>query len=279
MNLNIYGWRERFSREGLTSTLRLELREILTPRVRIGPPFRWPNDETSESETPERIRDLVSWEIVLGADHINTAIKELSGHEKWRAVVHELLPETTLLLRDALDLMKELEGADDQHDPSYSAQPSISKHEQNRGFNDWTALIEITRDSWIASTARMPELAKAEVERWLQIPYPIFKRLAFFAATETDLFPPEKPLSWLLSDDGWWLWSHETLREAMRLLAVLSLRLNHTQREHLQRAILRGPSHDMFRQDIEPERLTRRIDRDVWLRLLKFQSFGICRMM
>lgn len=275
MTFNIYGWRERFSREGLTSALRLELREILTPRVRISPPFRWPDDDAaSESETPQKIKDLVSWEIVLGADHVNTALKELSEQERWRAVLHELLPEATTLLRDALDLMKELDGADERHDLSYSAQPSISKHEQNRNFRDWTALIELARDAWIASAARLPEIAKSEVERWLLIPYPLFKRLAFFAATETELFPPEKVLAWLLSDDGWWLWSNETLREAMRLLVALPPRLTQSQSDRLQRAILEGPPREMFRDDIEPERIARRSDRDVWLRLLKFKSLG-----
>ncbi|HKY10220.1 MAG TPA: hypothetical protein VJQ55_18370, partial [Candidatus Binatia bacterium] len=252
----------------------LELREILTPRVRISPPFRWTDDTPSEGETSQRIRDLVNWEIVLGADHANIAIKELSEKEHWRAIVHDLLPDATMLLRDALDLMKELEGADERHDLSYSAQPSISKHEQNRGFNDWTALIELARDAWLASATRLPELAKSEVERWLLIPYPLFKRLAFFAATETDLFSPENILGWLLSDDGWWLWSNETLRESMRLLVALPPRLSQSQNERLQRAILQGPPREMFRDDIEPERIAKRSDRDVWLRLLKFKSLG-----
>jgi hypothetical protein len=274
MNFNIFNWRERFAREGLTSTLRFELRDMLAPRVRISPPFQWADSETAENEEPKRIRDLVSWEIVLGADHVHLALKELNEQERWRAVVHELLPDATMLLRDTLDLMRELDGADDRHDLSYSAQPSISKHEQNRDFNDWTALIELTRDAWIASAARFPEIAKVEVERWLLIPYPIFRRLAFFAATETALFPPDKVLDWLLTDGGWWLWSNETLREVMRLLSALPPRLTLAQTGRLQRAILQGPPRELYPEDIEPERIERRTDHDVWLRLTKFRSSG-----
>ena len=41
----LYQWRERFSRDGLTTSLRLELREKLTPRVALSEPFDWPTDD------------------------------------------------------------------------------------------------------------------------------------------------------------------------------------------------------------------------------------------
>ena len=68
-----------------------------------------------------------------------------------------LLTGFTELLREALDLMRELGGADDRSDLSYVSQPSISEHDQNSSFRDWTALIELNRDAWQAAAAVSPE--------------------------------------------------------------------------------------------------------------------------
>ncbi|MGH8078106.1 MAG: hypothetical protein ACREPE_12380, partial [Lysobacter sp.] len=39
--LDLYRWKSRFKREGLTPTLRLELRDLLSPMVRLNKPFHW----------------------------------------------------------------------------------------------------------------------------------------------------------------------------------------------------------------------------------------------
>ena len=64
-----------------------------------------------------------------------------------------------MLLRDALDLMRELGGATDTSDLSYSDQPSIGEHQQNKDFQDWTALIDLTRDAWLAMYRTNPTKA------------------------------------------------------------------------------------------------------------------------
>ena len=64
-DLDLYGWRSRFERDGLTTTLRLELREMISPRVSLREPFRWPFSNEEDHEEPGRIRQLVDWDIVL----------------------------------------------------------------------------------------------------------------------------------------------------------------------------------------------------------------------
>ena len=169
----------------------------------------------------------------------------------------------------ALDLMRELGGAEDRTDSSYIHQPSISDTPQNRDYRDWTSLIELVRDAWLATTARFPERAQLEVQRWLAMPYPLFRRLVFFAATDTNLFQSRQALEWLLADEHWWLWSVETQREALRLLVTIAPRLDEHNRETLEQVILEGPPRAMFEDDIETVQLQRIIDREVWLRLAK----------
>jgi hypothetical protein len=241
----------------------------------LSQPFRW-SDQAQLTETAgqKHISDLVQWDIVLAANHVHTAMRDVVQDERWRAALPGLLSDATQLLLDALDLMRELGRAHDREDGSYVLQPSIADHPQNQRYYDWTFLIELVRDAWLTTAETSTNRARLEVERWLTIPYPLFRQLVFFAATETQLFPSSVGLSWLLEEDHWWLWSVETEREAIGLLKVLVPLLTPEDSGRLQGAILEGPPRDMFREGIEPERLQRIIDREIWLRLAKFREAG-----
>ncbi|WP_308725463.1 anti-phage defense-associated sirtuin Dsr1 [Metapseudomonas otitidis] len=272
-DFNLYRWRDRFKRNGLTATLRLELREMLTPRVSLREPFRW-SIEDGESREPERIRDLVEWEVVLSTDHVHSTLRDLPRDELWDAALPELLPDSSALLRDALDLMRELGSAEDKSDLSYLSHPSISEHPQNRDFHDWTALVNLTRDAWLATVAQSPEKAALIAQTWWHTPYPLFRRLALFAAAQDNVIPHRQALNWLLEDGHWWLWSSETEREVMRLLVAMAPNLDEVMLQELEQAVLIGPPRDMFKDDVTPERWTRIVEHEVWLRLAKVADAG-----
>jgi hypothetical protein len=275
MSYELYEWHARFSQEGPTYGLRLELLELLRPYVKLKSPFRISEAvETGETAEPNewaRIRDLVDWEIVLRASEVHDSLGAFKDDSRWNEILRELLPNLTSLLLEALDLMRQLEGADDLSDGSYSYQPSIAEHSQNQKFRDWTALIDLTRDAFLATAEVNVNKARAEVERWLSYPYPIFRRLAFYAATATDLFTAHVSLQWLLAHENWWLWSIETEREALRLTDKLVNALTAKDQSLLVAAILRGPPREMFVTDVEEEKFGRVADREIWLRLSKFQ--------
>lgn len=270
----LYRWRRGFEHYGLTTALLLELRELLSPRVSLRERFPWPFEEEDGSEAPAGIRQPVDWEIVLATSHVHTALSDLEGKDCWVAALPKLLADFTGLLRDALDLMSELGGADDRSDSSYVWQPSIGAHPQNSSFRDWTALIDLNRDAWLAMAAVSPDQARLAAEGWSQVPYPLFRRLSFFAAAQQGIVPVSLGLAWLLADDGWWLWTVETQRESIRLLVALAPQLEGDGLAMLQRAILAGPPRDMYRADIEEERWTRIQESDIWLRLAKIQQTG-----
>lgn len=272
-DFNLYHWRDRFKRDGLTTTLRLELREILMPRVSLQEPFRWPSDDDNVCKEPQEIKELVRWEIVLSPDHAHSILRDLLKDEQWNNALPALLTDFTTLLRDSLDLMRELGGADDQNDLSYTSQPSISEHPQNKNFHDWTALIDLTRDAWLATAAQAPEQARLAAEHWWQFPYPLFKRMCFFAATQQGgIIPYRCGLNWLLANEHWWLWSVETEREAMRLLVFLAFKLNAAELAELEEAVLTGPPRS--KDDIETEHWADIVNREIWLRLAKITATG-----
>ena len=272
---NLYRWREQFRHDGLTAVLRFDLREKLAPRVVLKEPFVWPIvEEDEEADGLEHMKRLVEAEVVLSTQGVRPHFQELDDDERWLEALPELLNDFTGLLRDALDIMRELGQADERSDRSYSSQPSISDHPQNYDFQDWTALIELARDAWLATCARSPEKARSAAEGWWQVPYPVFRRLAFFAAAQGEIIPRRQAVNWLLSDECWWLWTVATLREAMRLLVALAPRLQEAELDQVEKAILLGPPRSMCRDDIEGEVWAQIRDREIWLRLAKLAKNG-----
>ncbi|MBF0459864.1 MAG: SIR2 family protein [Magnetococcales bacterium] len=273
-SLDLSQWYRHLNRDGFTATLRLELREMLTPRVVLRDPFRW-GEAMPKTTGTRRIKDLVGWEIVLSADSVHSNLEDLKENMSWCAASWpDWLVDATALLRDALDLMRELDGIDDRQDRSYIAQPSISEHRQNNKIHDWTALIDLTRDAWLATAARWPDRARLVAANWWQVPYPLFKRLAFFAAAQANVIPHRLALDWLLADDHCWLWSVETQREVVRLLVALAPNWDGAELAELEQVILVGPSCPIFGDDTEAEEWTWQMERNIWFRLAKLDAAG-----
>jgi hypothetical protein len=270
---DIYRWTHKFQADGLTLALRAEFRELLTPCITVREAFRFGSTDRKQ-EGEEKIRDFVDWDLQLKSDSAYSLIQDLRSKEIWTSSLPDLLSDLTSLLRDALDLMHELEGADEKRDSTYIQQPSIDPHPQNRDYRNWTVLIELTRDAWIATLDRSKEQAIRVAEEWWSTPYPIFKRLAFFAATHIDVIPKKQSVSWILSDGGWWLWSVETGRELHRLIASLFPGLDAELQNKLESAITKGPLRTMFKADIEPDRWGKLCDWEIWLRLAKMVESG-----
>ncbi len=271
---DLYRWSARFKRDGLTTTIRLELRELLAPKVTLKKPFRWGSNKSKSTDKPIRMGDLVDWELVLTTDHVHSALPSLAD-QHWCTSLPLLLDDFQQLLLDALDLLKELGAANGRNDQSHWDMPSISPHWQNRKFHDWVNLIELLRDSWLA--IRVTECARATqiAQNWFEFPYPTFKRLAIFAASQDGCVMPEKWVDWLLTDDAWWLWSTDTGREVFRLLVLQGKTLTVATQDRLETAILKGPPIEMSEHILEPDHRQKWIDRSVWLHLVKLNSSGV----
>ena len=271
---DLHRWKGRLKREGLTTTLRLELRELFAPKVVLKKPFRWSDDDSSSADEPTRIKQLVDWELALAADHVHSSLRDWAD-EHWASALPLLLDDFQQLLRDALDLLRELGEACDRSDRSYWDLPSITPHWQNRGFRDWVSLIELLRDAWLAIRANDSVCATRIAQNWFEVPHPTFKRLALFAASHDDCIQPELWVNWLLTDDAWWLWSTDTGREVFRLLVLKGRHLAGATQDHLEAAILAGPPREMCLDDLEAERWQDFVARSVWLHLAKLNTSGL----
>lgn len=270
-SFDLYGWKERIERDGLTASLRIELRTLLAPKVKLKNSFYLPHNDDG-TEEHQTIEQLIDWELVLATDYADTVLinepDELD--ENWRSIFAHLLDEFQLLLNDALDLLGELGRADNISDRSFWDLPSISSHWQNRHIREWVLLIELLRISWLVIYDKDPNRAKLIARGWFELPYPTYKRLAFFAASQDDCIPADVWSDWLMEDDSWWLWSSETQRETMRLLVLQSHKLSAGERSRIEAAILKGPPRVMFREDMDPDEFERMSNNTIGLLLAKF---------
>jgi hypothetical protein len=269
-----FQWIARFNRDGLTPNVRWELRELLSPRAVLREPFRAIADHAKGFRKKRGLQDLIEWEVVLSGRHVASAMRDLRKNRRWRSGLPGLLGDFSTLLRDMLDLKRELGGAVETSDLSYVHRPSIAAHTQNHDFQDWTVLVDLARDSWLAVAKRDSDQASSAAEGWWRVPYPLFKRLAFFAAAQGTSIPSARALDWIESKNGWWLWSEETQVEVLRLLATLVPRLSRGGQRRLERTILNGPPRAMYGKKITAERWQEIVDWEVWSRLVKFDSAG-----
>lgn len=268
-NMDLFNWINRLKRDGLTITLRLELRELLAPKVILRKPFYLA--KIDNAETPEHINQLVDCELVLDTDHVYYLIRNIDD-VRWHEALPKLLDDFQQLLRDALDLLCELGEANDHYDCSSMDLPSITPHWQNRGFHDWVILIELLRDAWLSLLENNHEQATGIAQSWFRLPYPTFKRLALFAASKDECITPDQWVDWLTSDEAWWLWSPNTKREVMRLLILQGVNLSLTARTKLEEAILAGPPRDMYKDDLDPKEWQLIAEHSIWLRLAKLRE-------
>jgi len=273
--MDLFRWKETFKRDGLTPVVRMGLREALTPQVEMKQPFRWAGRKVAKEERPERITDLIAVEVVLSSDYAATALQDLRATPAFRLQLPALLADFQHLLLEALELLRELGAASDLSDNSYFDQPSISPHRQNRGFKEWVILFDLVREAWLATVEQDQAKARRIVEDWWSIPYPGFKRLALFAAGNTELVPSGTWVEWLLVQGGWWLWSPEVKRETIRLLVLKGINLSAAEQTRLEGGILTGPPRRMFQEDLSGSRWKELVDRAIWLCLAKLEAGSV----
>lgn len=272
-SLDLYWWKNWLKRDGLTNTLRMELRDLLTPQVALKKLFHW-GDEKRNANAPMCLCQLGNWELELAVDDVHLALHDLAD-DLWTSVLPQLLEDIQQLLFDALGLLKDLGKANEYRDYSYCHLPSISPHWQNRGFCDWVALIELLRDAWLEVRVKDSARAVRVAQGWFELPYPTFKRLALFAASQEDRIPYKQWVDWLLADNAWWLWSVETQREVCRLLVLQGQKLSGIAQSKFEDAILSGPPRTMFGGNLSLEQWNNIAAHSIWLYLAKLNASGL----
>lgn len=274
---DLRNWWAQYKCDGLTGILGIELRNLLSPVVSIARSRPWPDLKESPVDADGKVEvwSVLRWDLKLASDYVRDFLPELQQDEDWQSLLPELLPTFVSLLRDSMDLMRDVDGASEKQDYSHWYLPSIEDHDQNRSSSNWTVLIELTRDSWLKVADSDARQARQFAASWYSQPYPVFKRLCFFAATKEDVISQRQSINWLVADKARWLWSEPTRREVIRLLVALAPKLSSRHQGVVERAILAGPPQQASSDNLEQADLEYDAEREVWIRLSKLEAAGL----
>ena len=185
--------------------------------------------------------------------------------EKAGSQLGEVLEVVEKALLKALLFLRQLEMIGHSKDEMDEQLISVSQTKARYGDWNWTFLVVMLRDIWMKLAADVPREAKQIVARWIDSPHAAFRRLALFAAAETDLIAGSDWIRWLLREEREILWKDAYKREVCQLLKKRAGRLSKHNRRLLEKLLLSGPS-EIF--DFPPWR----IDEERWVRLVKFRD-------
>lgn len=255
---SLFRWLDKFKVGKPNKALKRELEHLLTPHIFLPAPI-----QENSSSVEQKLWGSFSPCIALSSNHVFAILEKLKKNQKWQEALPDYFQVFNYLLVDALELMEAIELADESYDPSCLDLPCIGTEQFSALLSDWAALIILTRDAWLALVEVEQERAVLAAELWMIEPYPLFKRLAFFVATQKEVISPKRGLDWLLADNHKWLWSANTRKEAIKLLGHLAQHLAKPDIERLEQAVLVGPSEQINDAILSPYQ----ISYEIFLRL------------
>lgn len=239
---------QRLRRGEWNPILRSDLLGILSPTVwtDLNRSFVWNKRENQMEGLP--------WlEVELRAGQ-NSAylIEQIMKSNHSERILEEIALPLIHLLRESIDLESISFGHDYFRDNSISAIRSIETGTELRPAS-WSSLVDLIRESYLVLKRKDPAEARTLVRIWEFQKYPVFRRLSYFARLDSDLFPIDESLCYLLSDQSWWLWSGQLECERYRLLQTMTPLLTESQTARLLESVMEGPPRDRYREDMPDE--------------------------
>ena len=170
-----------------------------------------------------------------------------SNQDSW-IQIENIVRDNAVLARHAATLTGYLQqalvladDADSCHPDSSLYRPSIAPHDQNSDDHDWTVLIDLARDSYLALTDVDRARGDNLLREWALSKKPLFRRLALHALTENTKSYIRIVRKLLLGGRRPGLWESELRREVLRFLRLGGARLPRSLRVEIVRAIHAGP--------------------------------------
>ena len=271
--LSVYNWKERVIRDGITASLKMELKEILSPRLEVRKPFDMKTVGPDEVST-QSLNQIVEAEVMLPTERGDTLLKWEEGAEKWNDGLASLLPTFTDLLVDALGLLREIGKDQSEIDFSHIYYKVIGKISRSSSMRGWVLLVELSRLAYDVALTENPNLAKTTASLWWSSTYIPMRRLALYAASKDLEFDIETAIHWLIADERKWLFNPYTLNESRPLLRQLAPRMNVAQNTRLQEAGILGPPKSIFWDSIDDPSFEVSRTRHIWELLTTLKEAG-----
>jgi|GEM_PF-1652518 len=251
-----------------TKATRLKLLEFLKPQISVRKYINWGVGENKEtSDAIESTKELIRAEISLKIGNTAQSVfDDLRQRDDWSTILSDIVFTVIQYLREAYDLLEIAGVVTEEYDQSHIHQPSIEPHEQNNHFQDQTFLIEFIREA-IDQHEEDANKVKSIIEVLLSHPYPIFKRISLYAVNKIKAY--YKVYDLILDKPDAWLWRYSVRKEIYEYLPNLWDEINFIERSNLFDVIRKGPSRELFIDDLKDEELEEAVDRNVWNLLVR----------
>lgn len=255
----------------ISSSVRFNIKRALQPFVEIKRPFFI---ESNDSDNV--INKYFEYKVVLRCYDINGIYLNIKNDDKLRSMLEFCIDDIVSSLNEALYIIHEFEAVVNKkynckYDYSYMHISDLEDRTRLVFEDSWVWLMLLLKETIL-------EIKKNDVQRAFCItcdcfkkPYAAYKRVALHVA-RFGVCPTENQwVDWVASDDYWWLWSIETQREVMRLLAGRSMYLPPNLFRLLEKAIVDGPPSEMLAKHDEAD-IGELKDWMVWMRLTKMKD-------
>lgn len=242
---------------------------ILTPRIKIGKPLWWPDeDETS----PEALYKLVSVDMEP-ADHPPPS--EIL--KAWPDTVEDSLALFRTLdrsLLNALEQASDLGKTGDWDAPSRDV-PSVAKHAQNRHRGGFRPIVRGLADLWERIAKHDAAGARQLIRHWQESPFVLLKRLHLFALAD-ESWPANEAAQIALGLSDGDFWDDDTQVEIMRLLVARWPQFGAQERTALESRLRAGVPAALFTEEAiaDTERWSSIVDDSIYRRINRIVAVG-----
>ena len=207
-----------------------------------------------------------------GIDHKSEIAEIKQAAADWNGALGAIADELTSLLKEAMDWFNEFGKANPHYDLTHIHYRSISPHKQTEVAPIWTELVGLCRDAHDA-LVESEQFAAAErlVDRWRSLHYPVFRRLAVHAATNSKI-NPDLGVDLLLNDKYPPLWDHCLTRETLRFLRKRGGSIQKERLDVLLREVLLGPPREQYLDGLTDDQWKRWCGHEIRRRLEKLNE-------
>ncbi|MBF0383558.1 MAG: SIR2 family protein [Magnetococcales bacterium] len=193
----------------------------------------------------------------------------------WDGTLTVMAYDLTARLKEALDWLQEFGLATPKIDIFYHQYPAIYHGCYKNSYRaKWTLLITLNRDAYDSLAKSDPEQAIHLARFWQKLPYPIFRRLALYAATSGSDSNTKFGLELLLDGQYPALWDLAIQSETLRFLRKRGREISKEAFDRLIETILAGPPIDLENDRQDDEDYPAKTQKRIQLLLFKLVKSG-----
>ncbi len=193
-------------------------------------------------------------EIDINVSHFLLTMKNF---ENWKRSLNNCVLDFTLLLKEYCDLNFKLGKKILEADYSYIDIDDISNIDIHYIYhhNSYATLLYLLWNSWYETNNQNPKYANDILKIFWNIPYPIFKRLTYFALSKQETIDFNFAYNCLKNDNCKWLWAQNTRNETFQLLKKIAKDCEVNSIKLIEDLLMRGEACNIYPNIEEKDRL------------------------